>query len=148
MARAKYAAKVVEVVGDVNVPEYDGGFIIERSAAGQKDFWGDYELEWVVVPDEEWGFDAKAARKARWEVYRVTLDPEIPNWGNIQDVARSGGQDPTELAQAFVSPNPRDRAYAYMTWAGHYGWHEFDSYPLSLTLHEVEKRYNVELPKP
>jgi hypothetical protein len=50
-----------------------------------------------------------------------------------------------ELRDAFTSTNPMERAMAYETWAGHYGWHELDNYPLSLTRAEVEKRYDADL---
>lgn len=131
-------------VGDVNFPEYDGGPIYCRKpkSGEQKDIYGDCFVEYVEIPPDDLEFDDP---DARWTIYRVDLDPEVPSWGDIKDVARTTDQDPDELAAAFVSNDPLERAYAYETWAGHYGWHEFDQYPLVLTRLETEERYDADL---
>jgi hypothetical protein len=128
--------KEVGHVGDVNWPEYDGGPVLV-------DETGVYspELEYVVVPEDE-DYDSP---RARWEIYRVVLDQEVPSWGELNAVADSAGQDPDDLREAFESDDPEERAWAYVTWAGHYGWIEFDSDPLVLTRLEVEKRYETDL---
>jgi len=131
--------KEVGHIGDVNWPEYGGGPVMI-------DETGVYppELEYVEPPPDELSFDSP---KARWEVYRVPLEPNQP-WGDREDleaVARTSGQDPDELADAFASDDPMERAYAYETWAGHFGWYELDQYPLRLTCPEVEKRYDTDL---
>lgn len=127
--------KEVGNVGDVNWPEYDGGPVMI-------DETGEYEpeLEYVEAAQEEREVDDP---RARWTVYRVTLDPEQP-WGDeddLESVADTSGQDPEELATAFASDDPMERAYAYVTWAGHFGWSELDHDPLVLTCAEVNARY-------
>lgn len=133
MAQPKW--KKVGTVGDVNWPEYDGGPVMV-------DETGEYqpELEYVETPTEDEDFESP---RARWTVYRVVLDPGQP-WGyreDLESVAETSGQDPDELANAFKSDDPMERAYAYETWAGHFGWHELDHDPLTLTCAEVNKRY-------
>ena len=81
-------AEVIDTIGDVNVPEYDGGFVIEREGPDQRDIWGDYEVEYVQTPPDDLDFDD---RRARWTVYRVSLDPEVPTWGDIRAVSRTSG---------------------------------------------------------
>jgi len=127
--------KEVGHVGDVNWPEYDGGPVLV-------DETGVYppELEYVITPEEDYD-----KPRARWEIYRVVLDQEVPSWGELEAVAESAGQDPDDLREAFESDDPMERAWAYVTWAGHYGWVEFDQEPLSLTRLEVEKRYDTDL---
>lgn len=127
----------VGTIGDKSFEVYGGGIV-------SKDRTGAYppELEYVEPPPEELEFGDS---KAIWTIYRVVLDPEVPNWGEIEDVARSHDQDVEELRAAFESDDPMQRAWAYETWAGHYGWHEFDSYPLSLTCAEMNKRYDTDL---
>ena len=127
--------KEVGHIGDVNWVEHGGGPV-------QVDTTGVYdpEIEYVEPPAED--FEEPGAH---WTIYRVSLEKGVPNWGSLEDVARSADQDPEELTDAFESDEPMERAFAYVTWAGHYGWHEFDSYPLTLTRLEVEKRYDVDL---
>lgn len=136
MATQQPEWKEVGTVGDV-YPEYDGGFV-------SVDTTGVYEpeLEYVKVPADDDDFESP---RARWTVYRVVLDRGVPNWGELEDVASSAGQDPDDLREWFDSDDPMERASAYMDWAGHYGWHEFDQDPLTLTRAETEKRYDADL---
>jgi len=129
-------------IGDVHWAEYGGGPVFCRSQPDQTDIFGDCYLEYVEPPTDDVEFGDP---EARWTVYSVELTPEVPSWGSITDVARSAGQDPRELREAFVSPDPMQRAWAYETWAGHYGWHEFDSYALQLTCVEMNERYDADL---
>jgi len=128
-----FAGEVVGTVGDVNAPEYDGGWIL-RTEHG-------YELEYVETPSDDEMSGGSYDSSARWRVYRVALDIGVPRWGHVEDVASSSGASVKDLKSDFNSGSPQRRANAYMDWAWHYGWHEFDSYPLVLTKSEVEKRY-------
>lgn len=132
-----FGAEVVGTVGDVNAPEYDGGWILKTQHG--------YQVEYVAIPSDDDMKGGEYTSSARWTVYRVDLDPGVPSWGDIKAVASSSGQSVKELRAAFKSDDPAQRAYAYETWAGHYGWHELDNYPLTLTRAEVEKRYDVDL---
>lgn len=129
--------KQVGHIGDVSWPEYDGGpvFVDETGVYAP-------ELEYVEAPSENVDFEDPSAR---WTVYRVPLEKGVPDWGDINDVARTVGQDPGELRAAFESDDPIDRANAYQDWASHYGWFELDQYPLQLTCPEVNKRYDAGL---
>lgn len=131
----KYGQVIVGGVGDVNFPEYDGGEVLKTES-------GDYELEYVEAPSDDVDFDDK---DARWTIYRVNLDQEVPSQGSIKSVAKSAGQRPSDLKKAFESDDPMERANAYVTWAGYYGWNEFDQYPLVLDKKSVEDRYDTEL---
>jgi hypothetical protein len=124
-------------IGDVNWPEYGGGPVFVDKTGESAPM-----LEYVEPPSDDQEFGDP---EARWTVYRVRLDPEVPTWGDIDSVADSAGQDPKELAAAFTSDDPMQRAWAYETWAGHYGWHEFDQYALTLTCAEMNKRYDADL---
>lgn len=126
-------AKIIGTVGDADPIEHTGGFVYEQSP-------GDFRLEWIDPPSDD--YDAPGAH---WTVYDTDLDPGIPDWGDIQDVADSIGMSFMELAEAFESADPMSRAYAYEAWAGYYGWIEFDSYPDNLYRSQVEKRYDEEL---
>jgi hypothetical protein len=120
----------VGTLGDVNYLEYGGGPVL-RTEHG-------YVIEWVEPPSDDVDFES---RKARWTVYRVNLDQEVPSWGNLESVAESAGIRASDLRSDFLSSDPMKRAWAYQTWANYYGWHEFDNYPLVLTKAEVERRY-------
>jgi len=133
-------ARLVGTVGDPGL-EQDGGRVWEVSS-------GRFELEWIEAPPEKMDLDDP---KARWTAYTIVLDQEIPDWGDIMDVARSVGISMMEIASQFMSPDPIQRAYGYITWAEHYGFYEFDQYPREMKKWEVEKRYGVKLgttPKP
>jgi hypothetical protein len=125
---------IVGAVGDVGVPEYDGGFVY-------KDGDG-FTLEWVIVPDEGVDFDDLAAR---WHVYRVALDKGVPDWGSYKSAAKTSGRKPGDLKDAFESDDPMVRAGAYIDWAGHYGWENFDESPLVLDKEAIEDRYDTEM---
>jgi hypothetical protein len=110
-------------IGDVNWAEYGGGPVyVDKTGVYPP------ELEYVEPPEGDF-----ERPKARWTVYRVGLDKGVPDWGDLAAVATTTDQDPDELKAAFESDDPMERAYAYETWAGHYGWFELDSDPLTLT---------------
>jgi hypothetical protein len=129
--------KEVGHIGDKNWPEYSGGPVfVDKTEVYEP------ELEYVEPPPDDVEFDDP---DAVWTIYRVVLDQGVPDWGDLEDVAKTVDADPEELKEAFESDNPIERANAYSDWAGHYGWHEFDQDPLLLTKTEVEKRYDTEI---
>ncbi|KKL10220.1 hypothetical protein LCGC14_2558000 [marine sediment metagenome] len=124
-------------IGDVNWPEYGGGPVfIDRTGVYAP------ELEYVEPPTDDLEFSDP---NARWTIYRVVLDPEVPAWGDIEHVAQAMGADPKELAADFASDDPIQRAGAYESWARYYGWHEFDQEPLTLTCAGMNERYDADL---
>jgi hypothetical protein len=95
----------------------------------------------MIPPDVEFAVEDEAGRE---RIFKDSLQARAFAL-DLDDVARSAGQDPDELAAAFESPDPLARAWAYQTWAGHYGWRNFDDYPLVLDREEIEARYDLEL---
>jgi len=63
----------------------------------------------------------------------------------MDEVAHSIGSTKEELETDFTSPDPIRRAWAYQAVGDHFGWENFDSYPLRLTKAEVKKRFGKEL---
>ncbi|MHB8108001.1 MAG: hypothetical protein ACYDH4_11335 [Candidatus Cryosericum sp.] len=134
----KTKKRMVGHVGDVNWLEYGGGPIYRPQEKGQLGLYEQGEwLEYVEPPEED-------TRGGKYTVYRVDLDRGVPSWGSLKDVASSSGRSVRELEEDFGSADARIRAGAYQDWAGHYGWHEFDNYPLELSKTEINRRY----PKP
>lgn len=64
---------------------------------------------------------------------------------DLGEVASSIGTSKEDLERRFTVENPLQRASAYEAVAEHFGWENFDSYPLRLTLAEVKKRFRKEL---
>jgi hypothetical protein len=123
---------------------------------------------WVFVDDtgvyppeievfEDWGDDEGRKRN---EVYRVVLDPHTyingilsdnpfhpayPVWyaDDIEAICQSMDSSPTRLIAYLCSDEPVLRAMAYQEIAGHFGWGEFDHYPLQLTRTEAKRRFKA-----
>ena len=145
VAAADQEPKQIGTVGDEGFPEYDGGAVycrVPESGAQTDIYGGDCFIEYVNIPPDDLDFEDPAAR---WTVYRVDLDPEVPSWIDLEALAKYSDQDPEELGAAFTSTDPLERAYAYETAASYHGWYEFDQYPLELTCAETEKRYDADL---
>lgn len=130
---------------------------------------GDLYLEIIEPPcdDEAEGGDWKPS--ARWTIYRVVpeqfklveVDRQVylvcvryqSDWPHpaasydewfhqhLSSVADSEGSTMQDLRDEFCSDDPAERAQAYISLAGYFGWHELDHYPLHLTQHEVHQRY-------
>ena len=61
---------------------------------------------------------------------------------SLEEVARSTGTTPLELAQAFTSPDPKVRAGSYMAVADHFGLDNFDNYPRKIKEPELNERWS------
>ena len=130
--------KELGTIGDVNAPEYDGGWVFEDD--------GHIWIEWVDTPTDDDMRGGEYKPSARWTVYRVHIEtPEVPSWADLGAVARTIGSSESRLRKDFLSKDPMRRASAYWDLASHDGWHELDNYPLVLTKSEVEKRYGTEI---
>lgn len=127
--------KEIGHIGDVNWPEHGGGPIYERPD-------GTCFLVYVEPPTDEVEFNDP---EARWTVYSVELDPSPPSWGNANAVAASTDQSPIALKNAFKNHDPMKRAWAYETWAGYYGWNEFDQYARQLTCAEMNEEFDADI---
>jgi hypothetical protein len=133
-------------VGDVNPIEYGGGFIFSAPETGGP--WIEYyygmESEHPDVQDDPDDVPDLSA-----VVYRVDLHKngrEFLNWYDWidwDDVAGSTGLDVAEYTTPSRLKKAQARALAIQDAAGYYGWHEFDSYPLQLTLGELMERWSI-----
>lgn len=166
LASSPYIAGIVGFFGDVNFTDHGGGFVFIHDQTGEPE-WEHVEPpcadDWDCPEccgcsrscgDEGCEHDTcdgggdfscikcKGTGKnpdLRWTVYSGLL--EKPDWVEWDDVARTCGQDPDDYAKAWQGGDPMPRMGTIEDAAGHYGWHEFDSYPLSLTFEEVTERY-------
>lgn len=168
MALRDHVERIYGGIGDVNFPEYSGGFVFKHDQGGP-------EIEWVEPPCDDVDLDCPECAgierecgdegceseecdghgafscvhcegtgknpEARWTVYRVLV--EAPDWCDLDAVEQSASYSDVEtsLQEDLDSCDVMRMAMALWTCAGHYGWHEWDEYPLSLTLAEVTKRY-------
>jgi hypothetical protein len=124
--------KVVGYIGDVNWLEHDGGPVY-------RDKNGDYTLEYVLQDPEN--SDVERRKTDKWQVFRISLDREVPNWINLGEISSFTGLPEDEIQSAFLSSNPMIRANAYIDAANYYGYQSFDDYPLTLTKSELNRRY-------
>ena len=110
---------------------------------------GEYEAEVYQDYEDDGG-------RTRIQVYRFNLDrltvknrKLVNQYGHeewfsdkktLTEVAHSAGRSVAALAKAFCSSKPEVRFWAYHDVGGHWGFDNFDSYPLTLTEKELEKR--------
>lgn len=138
----------IKNLGDINPLDYGGYFIYKHKT-------GIYpEAAEKLLVDED-----------TYTVYRFPLDrlklvdgylvplAYVPNWPHplekydewfheeLGEVAEFSGTQKAQLELAFTSADPVDRAFAYEAVGNHFGWVEFDSYPLTISRQEAEKRY-------
>ena len=67
--------------------------------------------------------------------------PHMKVWfaDNIKSIADSAGTTKSELIDQLTSDDIMERAWAYITVSDHYGYDEFDSYPIEMTELDVDK---------
>jgi len=151
-------------LGDVNFLEYGGRLV----------FSGDSEditpyMEVIEPPPEDCFAEGE---EKTWMVYRFDLDllriveqdntlflvpgewdqtwpkalSSYDEWFHkgLAEIADFIGTTAAELREAFVSPDPIKRAWAWCAIGDHDGFDNLDGYPLTLTEHEVFTRYNQE----
>lgn len=160
--------KALATFGDVDFIEYGGQLLVPGVSEDDQPY-----LEIIEQPtfDEMNGGDWKD--DAKWIVYRVepeqlklVEDEEThtvylvcaaykSDWSHalsqydewfhkdFATVAEYGGATIADMRGMICSDDPRKRAAVYILLAEYHGWHEFDSYPLSLTQHEVYDRYGL-----
>jgi hypothetical protein len=78
-------------------------------------------------------------RNDTWYWYNEWYVKDLPG------IAESVGSSTFSLLRGLMSKNPLHRAFVYGELIGHFGPHEFDSYPLQMTEKEAYKRYANEL---
>ena len=125
-------------VGDVNPVDYGGGYVFYNLA--QRDFYLEYT--YGLEDGREHGEEHKPV-----EVYQIDLertaaqfvrDHDWVDWGNV---ASSTGQPVDTYTNLDKLADPNYRAWVIYDAASHYGWHEFDSYPIRMSPSALEKRW-------
>lgn len=107
---------------------------------------GQYEAEIFQEYDDD--------GRTMFQVYRYPLDKCVLRKGKIlssggheewfsddlKSIAQTSGTSVTKLAKALCGRNPVARFWAYYDIGSHHGFDNLDSYPLTLTEKELEKR--------
>lgn len=138
-------------LGDASPLDY-GGYFIYRDRTGV--YQEEAEL---IVPNEEEGetytvyrFGLDRLKKVNGFLVPIRYERDWPQpveaydtWFHEDLGAVASFIDSTkeQLEAAFTSPDPRARAFAYQAVGEYHGMENLDSYPLTLTRKEVEKRY-------
>src|SRR5271166_2766209 len=98
--------KELGTLGDVNAPEYDGGWIFEDD--------GHIWIEWVDTPSDDDMSGGQYKKSARWTVYRVHIEnPEVPSWADLDAIAQTIGSTASRLRKDYLGKDPKRRASAY-----------------------------------
>jgi hypothetical protein len=164
--------QAIRHIGDT-LPDYSGGFIY-RDLRGQypeeidwieappegEEFWGENGFtraaRWTVyrisldrmteVPDPGTGkmLLVPAGMAGRDDLPNPLASYEEWWVKRLPSVASTCGEPVESLRAGFCSQDPFLRFQAYDSVAMTFGWDEFDSYPLSLTLGELNRRYRSE----
>lgn len=156
--------KFVENLGDASPIEHGGAFLYV-------DTTGVYppEVEMLFAPYE----DPEDESKEAWEVRRFIIEPCTyvdgilsdnkyrpghSAWfaksynpdrtqdgpGGLESMSSSLGVSKKELVEMFLG-NLYERAQAWINVGQHYGFDNFDEYPLRFTKEAVEERYSEEI---
>lgn len=72
-------------------------------------------------------------------VYRFSLD-DFPDWADLDDVARFGGQSRKDFERDLRDEDMRARYHAFYMIGQYHGFDNLDSQPLELTEKQLEKR--------
>lgn len=150
------AVTLLGTIGDVNLLDYDGGYVYQRND-------GTVFIEYLETPcdDDPW-FDENGyksyelpLRYAPYTIYHVEVSDDIKadlSWigeKGWKQLAQRGNGDSSkvegeELARALSrSATPLERARLYWDVAIQYGWHELDHYPDHVTGEEAAERFGV-----
>jgi hypothetical protein len=148
-AHATVRARKLGSIGDVNPIDYGGGYIFSAPESGGPHleyFEGldtDERAERLAYADDA---DEKID-KLQIQIYRVDLGKDAKDflsdydWVNWEGVASSTGQDSSEYTTPGKLRTAQQRALAIQDAAGYHGWHEFDQYPLQITVGELKQRW-------
>lgn len=149
--------KRIANLGDVSPLEYGGYFV--------------YVDETGVYPPKAEIVQEPCEGLTTWTIYRFILEPctyqngilsdnrfhpEMFAWfaqsaaerlarpqdtTNLANVARTYGTTEEDIITLFCSENPTERAEAWRMVGEYHGLENLDSYPLTLTLKEINARY-------
>ena len=109
---------------------------------------GKGEATLIIAQEDE---DARKFYVYSFDVDRVSFAPsKYPEWfvKHLSDVASSAGTTVRELRADLSSKDPSRRARAYEDIGGHFGFDNFDSYPLVMGYKEFEHYWSNEAGEP
>jgi len=143
-------ARKLGSIGDINPIEYGGGYILSAPEMGGP--WIEY-FEGLDCESTAWQIELDNPEHLKREVtvYRVDLEKDGKqflssyDWVVWHDVAESCGNS-EQYVRAIdgamrTTLDVTVRASMVQDAAGYYGWHAFDSEPLTLTLGELIERW-------
>jgi hypothetical protein len=123
-------------IGDMNPLDHSGGLVYESSGGPAILYTHGLEHEEGVGPYDE------DVESVKLDVYEVPIEEDVVkdlSWVDWDSVASSIGMGVAELKGYARSSNIMARASVYDSVAGHYGWHELDSYPTKMTYGELDE---------
>lgn len=134
--------KTVCNVGDVNPVDYSGGIV-------QVDETGVYapECTWIEAGESEddpvtvYQFILEPCTFINGILSDNRFHPQHPVWfqDSLQTFADNFGESLDWIVEKFTSDDPAERAFAWLEVAQHWGFHELDSYPLTMTPDECRE---------
>lgn len=132
--------KCIGHIGDVDPIAYGGGFVY----ADETNVYGPELTYFEPASDEDWH---QTEGKTPLQVYRIMLESGPREWwyGELEDVAQSTGLDVSVYLADVQSNDPMRLARLYEDLIRHFGAHEFDSYPVTLTEDEAYSKYAEEM---
>jgi hypothetical protein len=156
-------------IGDVNPIKYGGGYVLSDDDSPEG--WIEYVDGLEALADggyypgiRAWEIDldnpdhlALKITVYRVPLYRLRRETTTDDDGTevtrvmprewylryLRSVASCVGSTERALVDSLCAENPCERASAYQDLAAYFGWHEFDSYPLELTLGELIERWRT-----
>lgn len=136
------AMRKIGSVGDVNPVEYGGGCIFTQWESGGP--W----VEYTHGLESEHPDATEDDPNASLTVYRVGLEKNGPSflgwydWIDWEEVAESVDADVKVYGPSRLKTS-QARSLALQDAADFYGWHEFDHYPETFTVRELEQRWQL-----
>lgn len=131
-------------IGDVDPINYGGGYIFSNPEQGGP---------WIEYFDglDSLGFNEHEdeLRDLDITVYRINLGKDgrdflrTYDWVDWENIADFTGQDIAVYTTPYRLKSAQARALAAQDAASYYGWHEFDNYPLEITLGRLMDRWGI-----
>jgi hypothetical protein len=136
------------VIGDSSAEEYGGGIVFTGEYGPE--LWYTHGAE-TDAPEFDQYADDSDQDACILDVYRVDLCDSAEaflaryDWVDWKEVCRTNGIEdaPGGDGMGLRFDTIEDRAGSIYAAAGHYGWHEFDSYPSRLSYADVSAWYEA-----
>jgi hypothetical protein len=76
--------------------------------------------------------------------------PQYQPWfyDDLESIASSTSETREDLISQLCSEDPKERLGVYLSIGGHWGWENFDGYPLVLSEQELHERWEIDEPDP